>query len=198
MRTLFVLASVLLIYQSGFANEEIKMSFENEDLSKIVSFYSKSSGQKFIFSSQLGGKATIINREPVSVEQAFDQLSSALAVNGYAISRQGDTMIIESARNTQRSLLEVSEELPPLKPERMFTWVYNPKFVNAGNIFKHLRVLPSKDGEMVALDSNNQLIFTDWTSNLHRIAALLDKVDRKPSVALSTRNNSTEEKRTKR
>lgn len=166
-------------------DNKMKMYFNNEEVTKIVEFYSKSSGQKFIIDPSVRGKVSIFLQNPVSTEEAFEHLSSALAINGFAISKQGDTMVIKTARNIQRDLIEVSTNQPSLKPERMYTWIYNVKNMPAEFINRDLRILPSRDGEVNVSTSTNQLIFTDWTSNLNRIAALMKEIDKPvdPSTA---------------
>ncbi len=169
---------MVLAMGSVHAADKMKMHFNNEDLIKVIESYSKASGQKFVIDHGVRGRITIFIQEPISIEESFNQLSSALAINGYAISKQGDTMIIKSARNIQRDLIEVSTERPSLKPERMYTWIYNVKNVPAGNINRDLRILPSKDGEMSVNTNSNQIVITDRTSNLNRIAHIMKEVDK--------------------
>lgn len=180
---IFAVLFTLLSLSTVNAEEKIKMYFNNEDLTKVIEMYSKASGQKFVIDPSSRGKISIFIQEPVSLEEAFNQLSSALAINGYAISKQADTMIIKSARNIQRDLIEVSQEKPTLKPERMYTWIYNAKNIPAGTIMRELRILPSKDGELNVSESTNQIIITDWTSNLLRIAEILKEIDVKVDSA---------------
>lgn len=184
MKAILAILTMFSVTTSA-AEKSMKMNFKNEDLSKIIEVYSKASGQKFVVDSAVQGKVSIFLPEPVSIEEAFNQLSSALALNSYAISKQGDTMVVKSARNIQRDLIEVSTERPTLKPERMYTWVYSLKNTPADDIMKELRILPSKDGELTMHARNNQLIFTDWASNLNRIADILKEIDKPqdPTVA---------------
>jgi len=165
------------------AAEKIKMNFSNEELTKMIETYSKASGQKFVIDPGVRGKATILLPEPVTQEEAFNHLSSALALNGFAISKQGDTMVIKSARNIQRDLIEVSPEKPSVKPERMYAWVYTPKHTSALDLIANLRILSSRDGEIQAVEKTNQLIITDWTSNLTRVADILKEVDKPVDAA---------------
>lgn len=179
--------SLILILAASFANaaENIKMYFNNEEITKIVEIYSKASGQKFVLDPGVRGKVSIFIQEPITVEEAFNQLSSALALNGFGISKQGDTMVIKAARNIQRDLMEVSTEVPALKPERMYTWIYTFKNVSAEQFNRDMRIMASRDGEMSVNTTTNQILFTDWTSNLNRIAALLKELDKPvdPNVA---------------
>lgn len=182
-----IIAALVLAFSvsTALAQEKVKMYFKNEDIVKIIEIYSKASGQKFVVDSSVRGTASIFLQEPVTVEEAFNHLSSALALNGFAISKQGDTMVIRSARNVQRDLIEVSTEKPSLKPERMYTWVYTAKNIPATDINRDLRILPSKDGELNVSAATNQLIMTDWASNLNRIAAILAEIDKKADPAVA-------------
>ncbi|QDK44829.1 general secretion pathway protein GspD [Bdellovibrio sp. ZAP7] len=173
-----ILALLSLSVVAASASDKIKFNFLDTEVSKMIEAYSKSTGQKFVVDPSVRGKASIFVQEPITTEEAFNQLSSALAVNGFAISKQGDTMIVKSARNIQRDLIEVSTEVPALKPERMATWIYTFKNIAAAEVNRSVRIMPSRDGEMNTFDKNNQIIFTDWTSNLNRMAAILKELDK--------------------
>jgi general secretion pathway protein D len=153
-------------------------SFKDTELTDVVAAYAKLSGQKFITNSDLRGKVSITVEGPVSTESAYALLSSALADNGYAISRQGDISVVMRARDVQRSLIETVTELPPLQPERMVTWIITVKGIPVEEVNKQLlRTMPSKNGEMTPFPRTNQLIINDFVSNLHRIKRLLDELE---------------------
>jgi type II secretory pathway component GspD/PulD (secretin) len=182
-----LILTCMVIFSISVANavDKISMNFNNEELTKIIEIYSKASGQKFIIDPSVRGKISILLQDPVTLDEAFNYLSSALAVNGFAISKQGDTMVIRAARNIQRDYIEVSAEKPTMKPERMYTWIYNVKNVPATSIFNNLRILTSKDGEIAVNVNTNQIVFTDWASNLNRVSDILKEIDKKidPSTA---------------
>ncbi len=190
MKAIVVILTLSLL-SFGETTSKMKMYFNNEDLIKIIEQYSKASGQKFVIDPGVRGKISIFLQDPVTLDEAFNQMSSALAINGYAISKQGDTMIIKSARNIQRDLIEVSTQRPTLKPERMYSWVYTFKNISAEQVNRDLRILPSKDGEMSVNSATNQVIFTDWSANLNRIGDLLAELDKKvdPEVAKIVETN---------
>ncbi|HWU44992.1 MAG TPA: secretin N-terminal domain-containing protein [Bdellovibrio sp.] len=191
---------IALIFQvlAARAADTISFSFQNEDLPKIIEAYSKAAGQKFVIDPGVRGKATILLPAKVTVEEAFNQLSSALAVNGYAISKQGDTMVVMSARNIQRSQLEVTTEPPALKPERMVVYMYSPKYLSAGQINRDLRILLSRDGELNVYEPKNQIIITDWTSNLNRVMDLMKKLDTANSAETQKLVDNAEKQRERR
>ena len=155
----------------------MKFHFQNAEITDIIASYAKASGQKFIVDPSVRGKASILNPKETSLTEAFALLSSALAVNNFAISEQGDTMVVQSARNTQRSLVPLYKELPDLKPERMATMVFELKYASAEEVNKRLRILPSRDGELTPYEPSNKIFVTDWVSNIHRIAAIINEID---------------------
>lgn len=167
------------------AETTMKMNYNQEDLLKVIEAYSKVSGQKFVVDASVRGKVSIFTQKELPLAEAFNELTSALAVNGYGISKQGDTMIVKSARNIQRDYIEVSSERPSLKPERMYSWVYSVRNQSASQINRDVRTLMSRDGEMVVNTALNQLIFTDWVSNLNRIADLLKEIDKPADPAVA-------------
>lgn len=181
MKTIFSVIFVSLFSVSVFAESKMKMYFNNEEITKVIENYSKVSGQKFIVDPSVRGRISIFVQEDVGLEEAFNHLSSALAINGFAISKQGDTMVIKTGRNVQRDYIETSTKLPSMRPERMATWIYTFKNISAENVSRNLRILPSKDGEMSVNPDANQIIIADWTSNLNRIADILKEVDVKVS-----------------
>lgn len=134
MKSLLTLITVLIFYSQIFAAETIKFNFNNEEITKIVEAYSKASGKKFVVDSTVRGKVTLLNPTVISLDDAYNQLSEALAINGFGIITQGDTLTIRNARSTQRDNIMVSTELPSAKPQRMATWVINLKYVKAADV----------------------------------------------------------------
>lgn len=178
-RLLLAVVSFSFLSNAVRAEDTLKMYYKNEEILKVIEVYSKASGQKFIIDPSVRGKISIFQQEEISLSEAFNQLSTALAVNGFAISKQGDTMVIASARNIQRSLLEVTTQVPSLKPERMVTWIVTLKNATASELHSNVRTLSSRDGEINTYQRLNQLYITDWASNLNRIAALVAELDKR-------------------
>ncbi len=198
MKALVLTIALGILSQVAEASKTVKVYFKNEDVQKIIEVYSKASGQKFVVDPAVRGSASILAQEPVSLEEFFNLMSSALALNGFAMSKQGDSMIVKTARNIQRDLIEVSPEKPALKPERMYTWVYSAKHLSVDELNRQLRILPSKDGEMAVVSSSNQIVFTDWTSNLLRIASILQEIDKpvNPAIAKHIKKSDSKPKAT--
>lgn len=157
---------------------QMKFNYSKADLATVIEDYAKASGQRFIWDDRLVGRVTVLNPGKVSLDEAFSQLSTVLATNGYGISRQGEVLLVQPARSIQRNFIDMGNTLPPLRPERMFTYVIDLKHADADRVNRELRILTSKDGELVPIPATNQILVTDWVSNLHRIQKIIEAVDR--------------------
>ncbi len=175
--TLIMFPLMIPAFVAAAPQTTIKFNFRDADIVKIIEDYSKASGQKIIVDPEVRGKATIFNPGPISLDEAFNQLSSAMMINSLAFSKQGDTMLVLQSRSVQRNLIEVVNELPPLKPDKMITWMVKLKHINADEINKQLRILTSRDGELVPYTQTNHLLISDYVSNLHRVAAIIKELD---------------------
>lgn len=163
-------------------------NFQNEDLVKVIETYSRLAGVKIVIDPNVRGRVTILNPQPVTLAQAFEDLSLALSLESYGFSRVGDTLVLRSARNLQRGLIEVRTTLPPIKPERMVTYVLKLKHIPAVGVNRDIRILLSKDGELVPDANSNSLIISDWTSNLRRVHDLMVELDVPPNTKMAKKN----------
>lgn len=200
MKKIFVLCSALLSL-NVFAEEKIQFNFPNEEITKIIEVYSKASNTRFVVDSTVRGKISLLNSSSLSLEEAYNQLSEALSLNGFGILKKDDYSIVRNARSIQRDGIEVSTQLPTLRPQRMATWVVNLKYISSQEMKNHLgRLLNSSYGELQSLPHNNQLIITDFTATLHRISQMIKETDipADPKLAkLIQQNNSSAKKKEK-
>lgn len=175
----FATSSILHAETQSSTPGEVKIAFnfKNEDLSKIIEVYAKAAGQKWIIDPGVRGKISILNSQDVTSSEAYNQISNALSVNGFAISKQQDLFVVQTARSVQRSYIETATELPAMVPTRLATWVIQLKNISAREVQIQIRTLSSRDGEITAFEPNNQIIITDWTPNLHRVADLIKQLD---------------------
>ena len=175
----FIAFLLLVISVVAQAEDKMKWNYKNEEITKLIEDYSKASGQRFIVDSTVRGRITILNPDDVPLSEAFNQLSEALAINGFAMVKKDDVLTVKNARSSQRDGIEVfNKEVPKAKPQRMVTWIANIKNVSVLELKSQIgRLLNSSYGEIEALEKTNQLIVTDWTSSIARIADVVKEMD---------------------
>jgi type II secretory pathway component GspD/PulD (secretin) len=164
---------------SAPAASEMKYKFFAQDgeLASLIATYAKISGRKFIVDPAVRGKVGIYLPGDVTVEEAYNILVESLAINGFTVIEQGDTIVIKSARNAQRDMIPTYTKLPPPKPNRMVTMIFVPKYISVDDVNKRLRILPSKDGEMTPFEPSNMLIVSDFAANINRMAEIINQID---------------------
>lgn len=179
----FLLMSCAL---SVYAQEtKLKFNHANAEITTVISDYSQASGKRFVIDSTVRGKITLLNKEELTLSEAYNQLSEALALNGFAIIDQGEYLTVRNARSAQRDNLPVfSETAPPALPQRMITFEKTLKHVGAAIVQKEIRLLTSSYGELSVYMDGNKLIVTDWSTNINRIETLLNKLDKPVSPAV--------------
>lgn len=156
------------------------MNFKNTEVTDIIDAYRKNSGEKFIVDPDVRGKISILSEQPVDLPEAFHLLSSSLAVRGYAILKKDGHFLVRSSRSAGKDMVETSDTLPEsTKPERLFTWIVKPKYLNASTFEKNLRNLISRDGDFFVDPRLNQIVITDYLSSLHRVQAVIKASDQK-------------------
>lgn len=164
---------------------KMKMNYKDQEITNIIETFARESKTTFVVDPGVRGRISIFAPEPVSLDEAFDLLGTALAQNGFtAVPREGRYVVMAS-RNAQRSSIPTLTEITSVKPERYVTMIVSLKHMSAMEANRNLRVLPSKDGEMTPLMDSNQLLITDYISNVNRIVELLKQLDQpvQPSTA---------------
>lgn len=178
-----LIAAIIFAGMASIAQEKTNFYFVNEEVSKVIEIYSKISGQKFIVDSTVRGKISILNPKEVTAEDAFNQLSEALSIQGFAIIKNGDVYTVRNARSAQRDNVEVTTAVPTAKPQRMVTWIVPLKHVAAHIVQRDIRMLTSSYGEMSVNETGNQIIITDWSSNLQRVSEVIKNIDKPVDAA---------------
>lgn len=167
--------------------KDVKMTLNQKDqeITTLIEAFAKASGATFVVDPGVRGRVSLFTPSPVSLDDAFDLLSTSLALNGYSIVPQEGKYVVMASRNAQRSSIPTLTEITSVKPERYVTLIMNLKYVAVSDVNKRLRVLPSKDGEMTPFEETNQLFITDYMSNVSRIAAIIKQIDQPVSPGLS-------------
>lgn len=159
------------------SDTKIKVNFKDQEITGMIETFAKASQKTFIVDPGVRGKISVFAPEPVSLDEAFDLMSTSLALNGFSIVERDGRYVVMASRNAQRSSIQTLTEIKSVKPERYVTLILTLKYLSAMEVNKYLRVLPSKDGEMTPLMDSNQLLITDYISNVNRIAEMLKILD---------------------
>lgn len=84
MRALLALALFLVLAASARAQDGLVLNFRDAEIRDVIDLVARSTGQRFIFDSEIRGRVTIILEDEVSRDEALEVLNAALLMVGYA------------------------------------------------------------------------------------------------------------------
>jgi type II secretory pathway component GspD/PulD (secretin) len=161
---------------------ELRLNFRNAPLESVLNYLSDAAG--FIIVPRTGGefkgKVTVWSNQPVTKEEALDQVNAALDQNGYTAVRNGRTLTIFNKEDAKKQNLPVKsgnrpEDIP--KNEEMVTQIIPVRFISAVQVSRDLQPLLPEKATLTANEGGNALILTDTQSSIHRMAEIIRALD---------------------
>jgi type II secretory pathway component GspD/PulD (secretin) len=159
----------------------VRMNFHDVPLNTVLNYLSKRMGFAINSDVEVRGNATIVSEQPVGTNEVLELLSSALAKNNYAVSRNGRILTIttaDNAKTTARTPVNhpQSPDDIPMNDE-MATDVLPVHTLNPTQLTKDLAELVPTGATLSANESGNALIMTARQKDIHRFAEILAALD---------------------
>jgi general secretion pathway protein D len=151
--------------------------YPNADVMDVAKAISELTGKNFVVDPAVHGKITIIAPTRLTVAEAYKAFLSALAINGLAIVPGDGFYKIKQARAAQRDNIDTFSGAYYPTSDQMITRIIKLKYISADEVNKQLRILTSKDGELVPYTPTNSLIVSDYGANIDRIQKILEQLD---------------------
>jgi general secretion pathway protein D len=183
----------------------ITMDFRGSDIGNVLKFFAMATNWQIVPDAGLTGPVTIISPKSLTIDQAFEVLQSTLEVRGYSgqLETRGQTTILKIVPLDRAVQSTPLIKKPPLvgpdgkiieQPgmtvddlkNQVVTQVFPLDNVDAGTMSRELQPLINKGASIVGSSGTNALIVTDTASNVDRIGALVDLLDKAAS------NNKTQ------
>ncbi len=165
------------ITNENFPDMIESFDYPNADVADLVKAISELTGKNFVVDPQVRGKITIIAPSRLTVAEAYKAFLSALAINGLAIVPGDGFYKIKQARAAQRDNIDTFSGAYFPSSDQMITRIIKLKYISADEVNKQLRILTSKDGELVPYTPTNSLIVSDYGANMDRIMKILEQLD---------------------
>lgn len=165
------------ITNENFPDMIESFDYPNADVADVIKAISELTGKNFIVDPQVHGKITIIAPSRITVAEAYKAFLSALAINGLAVVPGDGFYKIKQARAAQRDNIDTFSGAYYPTSDQMITRIIKLKYISADEVNKQLRILTSKDGELVPYTPTNSLIVSDYGANMDRIMKILAQLD---------------------
>jgi len=171
-------------------SKNIRLNFRGVPLELVLDYLSEAAG--FIIRPEVDvkGRIDVWSAQPLTPEEAIDALNSALAKQGYAVIREGRTLIVVTRDEAKRRYLPVvkgsnPESIP--KTDEVVTQIIPVRFLNAVQLLRDLQPLIPPTATVTANEGGNALIVTDTRTNIRRLAEIIRALDTSVSTVTVVR-----------
>lgn len=156
------------------------VNFNNVPVIEVIRFVSKITNMNFVFAEEdIQFSVTIISEEPITVKNIMSALIQVLRINELVLLEQDNSLIITKSTDVNQISTIVSGDL--LNSDKtsapIVTRVFRIKNASVSSIANIIRPMTSKSALIEVSNETRQLIVTDITTNVDKIAALLASLD---------------------
>lgn len=158
----------------------ILINFNNVNIIELIRFISKISNKNFYFNEEeLDFNVTIVSEEPTTIENVLMALMQELQIHEFSMIQQGDNVIIHKNTIVKSPGTIQSDTLPGslARESEIVTRVFRLNTTSAVSVAAMIQPILSQTAMVEVLEATNNLIITDLSSNVDKIAQLIKSVD---------------------
>lgn len=159
--------------------ETYTINFTNISIIEYIRFASKITNLNFVFhDEELQFAVTIISEDPVTPQNLISILIQVLRINGLVVLEQDNNLLITKVRNVSQLATIVDSDLEKTAENSpIVTRVFRIKNANLLTVSNVIKPMLSDSALLEASPETQQLIVTDLTTNIDKIATLLSSID---------------------
>ncbi len=156
----------------------VTLNFRDADIDSVVGAFGHLLDRTFVIDPRVRGKMTLETPRPVTREQAYRLLQSALRSQGFAVVETGPlTKVVPEADAKLQSTPVSVGRAPAARGDEVVTQIFRLNYESATNLVPVLRPLISPNNTVVAYPNNNSLVVTDYAANVERIGRIIATLD---------------------
>src|SRR5476651_1098923 len=161
------------------ASDEAALNFVGADIESVIKAVGHYTNITFVIDPRVKGTITLVSEKSISKSQAFQLLTSALRLQGYAVvSGDGYAKVVPEAEAKLQSVpTQVGSGASQVKGDQIATQVFYLSYESSANLLAVLRPLISPNNTINANPGNNSLVITDYADNLKRLAKIIAALD---------------------
>jgi general secretion pathway protein D len=167
------------------------LNFRDAPLQAVLEYLSEQAGLIVINDTQVQGRITVVNRQPITLDEAINLINTLLLEEGYTAVRRDKLLRVVRIQDAKLDAIPVRFGNDPEKIGRsdsVITQVIPIKYAEAVDLAEDLSPLIDKTfAEVAANKSSNSLIITDVEANIRRIVEIVSAVDKSISSVTEVR-----------
>jgi general secretion pathway protein D len=167
--------------QPGAVHQAVSITpnFKDADITQIVQAVAAATGKSFILDPRVRAQVTMYSSAPMTPPAFYQAFLSILEVYGFIAVPAGNNIekIVPDADARQDPSIDLPAQVSATSDE-IVTQVIAVKNVSAAELVPILRPMIPQYGHLAAYTPSNILIISDRASNVHRMMAIIDRIDR--------------------
>ncbi|HSX03288.1 MAG TPA: secretin N-terminal domain-containing protein [Rhabdochlamydiaceae bacterium] len=168
-----------LLRTGDSADDRYLINFNNVSIIEYIRFISKITGTNFIFEeNELQFNVTIVSEDPITLKNIMSALIQSLRIHNLNLLEQDNNFIITTSKSVNQFPAIVSQDIsdeasvPPL-----ITRVFRVKNANLAAVAGIIKPMMSAAAIVDVYNETRQLIVTDISTNVEKVATLLTTLD---------------------
>ena len=158
----------------------ILLNFKDAPIDTVLEYLSEKAGLVIVQEARVGGRVTVMSRQPINAKEAVALLDTVLKEKGYTAVHIGRNVRIVSIQTAAKANLPVHTGSDPAKipvADKMVTQIIPIKYAEATGLQKDLAPLLSDSATLTSNASSNSLILIDTQANIKRIVEIISAID---------------------
>jgi general secretion pathway protein D len=167
----------------------LRFNFHGAPLEAVLNYMSDAAGFVVVLQTPVTGTVDMWTTRPVSRDQAVQLLEIALNKNGYAVSVQGQTLVISSKDDAKKENIPIHTGNDPAEiPQtaEMVMQIIPLRHIDATQAAKDLATLIPSSATMTSNADSNSLVVTDTEMNVHHIVEIVAALDTSSETVSTT------------
>ncbi|MGA2439812.1 MAG: secretin N-terminal domain-containing protein, partial [Tepidisphaeraceae bacterium] len=164
----------------------IMFNFKNASVGAVIDYLSQNAGFFVIEQAIPTGQVTIINRDPITPEEAVKYLNTVLQHEDLTAIQMGKVLKIEALADAKHANIPVLSGNDPTKIEetdQLITQIIPVRILDAVKLKTDLQPLVNTNADLTANAASNSLMITDTSANVRRVVEIVSGLDKHESAA---------------
>ncbi len=163
---------LLLLILGTLAKASVILNFDEVDIKTAATQIAKITGKNLVIDPRVKGKITIISNKELTPREALELFSQALAMQGYALINEGDTIkILPSVQGVPFTRAKGG------RGGELITMVYKLENVSAAQVINTVRPFLSPYGRIAYNQQANAIIIADYADSINKARKILSIID---------------------
>jgi general secretion pathway protein D len=159
--------------------QDFTVNLKETDIQELIQFVAEATGTTIVVDPAVKGKVKVVSSKPVSRSELYDLFLSILEVHGYTAVRSGGVVRVIQSKDARSSPVSVRDDGPAGRAtDEYVTQVIRLENISAAKLIPVLRPLVPQQAHMAAYAPSNAIIISDVSSNIDRITAIIERMDR--------------------